>query len=124
MKICKNFPYTFIALKEHKHKLEKSLESERREHLETKTSLEQQMKEQKDAHGKVSTDAANRYESLQKKYTSLQDQHSNLKEEFNKKKNLQGEEINGLERKARSLTKETELWKVSVYSRWKVLIQR
>lgn len=71
------------------------------------------MKEQKDAHGKVSMESANRYENLQQKYKALQEQHNNVKEEYTKKKNLQGEEINGLERKAKSLTKETETWKVS-----------
>lgn len=81
--------------------------------METKTSLEQQMKEQKDAHGKVQIEAANRYENLQQKYRALQEQHTNVKEEYAKNKNLHGEEIKGLERKAKSLTKESEICKVS-----------
>lgn len=64
------------------------------------------MKEQKDAHGKVTMDAANRYESLQQKYKVLQ-------EEYTKKKTVQGDEIIGLQRKMKSLNKESDIWKVS-----------
>lgn len=92
--------------------MERSLDSERKEHLETKATLEQQIKEQKDTHGKNVMDAANRYENLQQKYKALQEQITSMKEEYMKKKNNQGEEIVKLERKAKSLTKDSDMWKV------------
>lgn len=91
------------AIIEHKFKIEKSLETERREHLETKQKCENTAKEQKNIHNHAQSELNTRFESLQQHYKLLQSEHNDLIEDCMKTKQLQLEEINGIKGKIKSL---------------------
>lgn len=119
-----NFIPVFSAIREHKLRLEKSLQSERLIYEQTKRELTTQLKEQRDIHDKSSQDLNLRFGSLQQQYKILESQNNDLTEECTKTKKDQSENIDGLDHKVKTLkgqilkiTKEkdsgNELWKVN-----------
>lgn len=93
----------FLAIIEQKFRLETSLENERKEYHDLKQNYEHKLKEEREIHAKASQESNVRFESLQQHYKLEQSEHADLVEECSKTKKVQLEQINGLERKIKSL---------------------
>ncbi|XP_055371065.1 uncharacterized protein LOC129605375 isoform X1 [Condylostylus longicornis] len=101
------------AIIDHKFSLEKNLEKERKEHLETKKFLELKVKAAKENSVKQTQDSSARFDSLQQHYKLLQSEHNDLVEDCAKTKKNQLEQINMLERKVKSLQNQNQLTKTN-----------
>ncbi|XP_055852323.1 uncharacterized protein LOC129916424 isoform X2 [Episyrphus balteatus] len=91
------------AIIEHKFRLERSLEAERKEHLETRQSFEQRAKEQTEQNAKAKMTHNLHYDSLNQRYKLLQKEHGDLVEDCSKTKKSHLEVVNSLDTKVKSL---------------------
>lgn len=91
------------AIIEHKFRLERSLEAERKEHLETRRNYEQRAKEQLEQNAKAKMTHNLHYDSLNQRYKLLQKEHGDLVEDCAKTKKSHLEVVNSLETKVKSL---------------------
>ncbi|XP_055903238.1 MATH and LRR domain-containing protein PFE0570w isoform X3 [Eupeodes corollae] len=91
------------AIIEHKFRLERSLEAERKEHLETRQGFEQRAKEQSDQNAKAKMTSTLHYDNLNQRYKLLQKEHGDLVEDCSKSKKSHLEAVNSLDTKVKSL---------------------
>lgn len=88
--------------------MEKNLESERKEHLETRQKLEQKAKETNDKQYKSYMESNLKYEKLEQSFKLLQSEHKDLVTECLSSKKDQSEQINDLDKKVQSLRSELQ----------------
>ncbi|KAL4096996.1 hypothetical protein QTP88_021847 [Uroleucon formosanum] len=101
---------------EHKLKLERSLEEEKREHLKTKEDLNAAIQDEKQLRDKQNVDSMNRYSEIERNHEVLQEEEKHLREELEKlklkyleveKKNKQlTQELNDAQNKIQNLNNE------------------
>jgi hypothetical protein len=101
---------------EHKLKLERSLEEEKREHLKTKEDLNAVIQDEKQLRDKQNVDSMNRYNEIERNHEVLQEEEKNVREELEnlklkyleeEKKNKQlTQELNDAQNKIQNLNNE------------------
>ncbi|XP_065354991.1 myb-like protein X isoform X2 [Calliphora vicina] len=96
------------TLVEQKYHLERNLERERNELLETKRNLEQKIKELEEKYQKEEVEQQMSYDKLKQTHTLLQSDHKHLKEETQKANKEQLDNINSLEKKLQSIRSELQ----------------
>lgn len=83
--------------------IEKNIKSERYEHQQTKYDLQRRSKENKEFRDRTMMETNMKFGALQQSYKLLKIQNDDLTTECAKNKQTQLEEINGLQRKMKSL---------------------
>lgn len=96
--------FIFISvIVDYKTKLEKSLQSEKADHKQTRTELEARINDEKTRRDKTSMEVNLRLSSLQQHYKLLQTKHDDLKEKSDKLQQQYLEETDKLQAKVKEL---------------------
>ncbi|KAG5883039.1 hypothetical protein JTB14_010429 [Gonioctena quinquepunctata] len=101
------------VISDYKQRLEKSLKTEKAEHQQKISSLENQLKEERNKNDKDSSDSKMKLSSLQQHFNLLQTEYDDFKEETSKAQKQQQEEINTLEAKLKETQEELKKVKAS-----------
>ncbi|XP_072383667.1 uncharacterized protein [Diabrotica undecimpunctata] len=94
------------VISDYKQRLEKTLKTEQADHVQTKSNLENRLKEERSKYENEANDMKHKLESVQQHLNLLQTQYDDYKEETDKAQKQQQEEINNLEARISELLEE------------------
>ncbi|XP_023014174.1 uncharacterized protein isoform X2 [Leptinotarsa decemlineata] len=101
------------VISEYKQRLEKSLKTEKADHQQALSNLEDQLKEERNKNEKYSSESKMKFSSLQQHFNLLQTEYDDFKEETSKAQKQQQEEINTLQAKLKEVQEELKKVKAS-----------